>query len=51
MPVPGFVLDLMYGSEFGPCCEAASGSCRGGRWTSATSSGFTDIDEALADLL
>ena len=52
MPVPGLVLDLKFGREFGAgAAAAASGSCRGGRWTSATSSSFTEIDEALEDLL
>jgi NAD dependent epimerase/dehydratase family enzyme len=51
MPVPGFVLDLMYGHEFGAVL-------RGGQRVvprRATDLGypfrFAEIDEALADLL
>ena len=48
VPVPGFVLDLKFGSEFGAgAARRPAGAAETDRWSSATSSSIRELDEAL----
>jgi uncharacterized protein len=51
MPVPGFALDLMYGSEFGTVLRGGQRVVPRRATDLGYSFRFTDIDEALGDLL
>ena len=51
MPVPGFVLDLMYGSEFGRVLRGGQRVVPRRAMDLGYQFGFAEIDKALADLL
>ncbi len=51
MPVPGLALDLMYGSEFGHVLRGGQRVVPRRATDLGYSFRFTDLDEALADLL
>ncbi len=51
MPVPGFALDLMYGSEFGVVLKGGQRVVPRRATDLGYAFRFTDVDEALADLL
>ena len=52
VPVPGFVLDLKFGSEFGAVLRGRpAGAAEADRGARATSSSIRELDEALKDLL
>ena len=51
MPVPGFVLDLMYGSEFGAVLRGGQRVVPRRALDLGYEFKYPELDEALADLL